>query len=219
MVGKKSSCPECGEKLRIPDQSETIAPVDINPRMSDVYELIDSISSMDFCKEALTIQVQRFNQMVETIKLKNMQMEARDNLGMKLQAELWEHEAARCEVADFMNELKRDNRALRQQLVTADSEKVSRPEKGMSVSSQVGVEYQELERLENINRAQADQISAVSLQLEGQQEELQQLRLGQGESQDKRDRLCGEVARLNRIITDLSGRLQGDDKITRIAIA
>jgi chromosome segregation ATPase len=219
MAGKKSACPECGEKLRIPDESEKIAPVDINPRMSDVYDLIDSISSLDFCKEAMTIQVQRFNQMVETIKLKNMQMEARDNLGMKLQAELWEHEAARCEIADTMNELKRENRSLRQQVIKADSAKVTWPEKGMSVSSKVGVESQELERLENINRAQADQIGAVSRQLEGQQEELQQLRLSQGESQEKRDRLCEEIARLNRIVTDLSGRLQGDDKITRIAIA
>ena len=230
MSGKKSSCPECGEKLRVPNMSEKIAPVEINPRLHDVYDLIESINSLEFSKESLIVLVQKYNDLVDTVKLKNMQAEARENLSMKLQAELWEHEAARCEMADNVNDMKKESRALKEQLAQAlqpeelpdafrKVQQAKGPDQGMVLHGAANVEHGELERLENINRAQGDQIDALTMQLEAQQHELHQLRLSQVESQEKRERLCEEISRLNRIISDLSSRLQDGDKITKIAIA
>ena len=211
MAGKKSNCPECGEKLLVPDESEKVAPVDINPRIGDVFELIESINSVDFCRDSLSRMVQKFNNLVDTIKLKNMQIEARDNITMKLQAELWEHEAARCELADDTRAIKNENRMLRKEL-TALRKAVGNGgalPASTAVSSESQVEHvdrKEFDRLKNIKKAQTDQFNALLSQVDAQNEELQQLRLGHVESQEKRERLCGEISRLNHMIAEMSSR-------------
>lgn len=159
MVGKKSRCPDCGEKLRVPCSSDEISPAEINPRLHGVYDLIDSVNSLDFGKESLIALVQKYNELVDIVRLKNMQVEARDNLSMKLQGELWEHEAARCEMADNQNHLKMEIRTLKEQLARVS-------ESGESPRVVQHVEHIEVEWNEGENASANERVDALTKQVE-----------------------------------------------------
>jgi uncharacterized coiled-coil protein SlyX len=102
--------------------------------------------------------------------------------------------------------LRSENQALKQELaIQTDNEQLDHVfKKVQAASGKVESRDTEIERLENINQAQSDQINGLSMQLAAQQLELQQLRLSQKESREKRDRLGEEISRQSRMIKELS---------------
>ncbi|MFT5122289.1 MAG: chromosome segregation ATPase [Kiritimatiellia bacterium] len=206
MAGKKCECPDCRDKLQVPMASEQLSVIDLNPRMHDVNELIESISSLEFCKEALLSMVEKFNFTVDAYRRKNMELRRGEQAELKRQAESWANEADLIELREQARLLRSENQALKQELaIQTDNEQLDHVfKKVQAASGKVESRDTEIERLENINQAQSDQINGLSMQLAAQQLELQQLRLSQKESREKRDRLGEEISRQSRMIKELS---------------
>ncbi len=114
MAGKKFDCPDCRKKLQVPQESDEVSAFDFNPRMRDVSEWIESIDSLEFCKEALCSMVAQFNSTVNAYRNLCQDMWLREQAELKRQAESWENEAALIELREQLCALERENAALRQ---------------------------------------------------------------------------------------------------------
>ena len=177
--------------------------------ISRCSRLIESISSLEFCKEALLSMVAKFNFTVDAYRRKNQEIRQREHAELKRQAELWAHEADRTDAIQQIHRLKVENQALKQQLaVQTDKEELGQMFMNVQAASgQPVTRDTEIERMENINQAQSDQLNGLLIHLEAQQLELQQLRLSQVESREKRDRLGEEIGRQKRMIQELTDQL------------
>jgi hypothetical protein len=114
MAGKKFDCPDCRKKLQVPQESDEVSAFDFNPRMRDVSEWIESIDSLEFCKEALCSMVAQFNSTVNAYRNLCQDMWLREQAELKRQAESWENEAALIELREQLCALERENAALKQ---------------------------------------------------------------------------------------------------------
>ena len=114
MAKKKFDCPDCREKLQVPQESAEVSVFDFNPRMRDVGEWIESIDSLEFCKKALCSMVAHFNSTVNAYRNLSQDIWHREQAELKRQAEFWENEAALIELREQFRALERENTALRQ---------------------------------------------------------------------------------------------------------
>jgi hypothetical protein len=114
MAGKKFDCPDCREKLQVPQESDEVSAFDFNPRMRDMSEWIESIDSLEFCKEALCSMVAHFSSTVNAYRNLCQDKWHREQADLKRQAESWENEAVLIELREQFRVLERENAALKQ---------------------------------------------------------------------------------------------------------